>query len=642
LALIAILVACEGSPDRLEQSLKFSGDNRSELEKVLSHYKQQGDKQKLQAAEFLIANMLGKCSYEGDILEKYDTLFCVYDSLFQKKVYDREPQIIKDTWQMLEERYGTIAIANLTPLFDCQTLSSNFLIQNIDAAFDAWAKSPLHGSTDFEMFCQYVLPHRAANEKPEVYRSRYYADLKHILDTVTSPEGVLQGFSEEFTKNRHYVSSHVLWDYPVELPVSTMERIRKGACRHMTTFCALSMRACGLPVSIDRAVWANRSQGHSWNVLLTGDSILPFDAFDKRRIKFAYKPAKIFRKTYGLNHENIKLLKKYPYLKSMIHIDEIDVTHQYVPSYTIAVPLLSDSLSKKTEVIICSFNNKVWQPVYYGKIKGKKIHFENMASDVAYIGAFYENGNILPATQPFMLRADGSIDYCQADENAAIDMRLERKYPLSETMKNRAHGLMEMQAEGSNEATFKNPTVFFIQKERTYNMTDSLVNNLNRFRYIRLNFSKTRDINLAEVKFYGKKNADSKEEKLSGKIFGAPNKDENGYQNAMDGNLENFFIKDKRSEGWVGLDLGKGNEHIITRIRFCPRSDTNFILEGDDYELMYWSDGKWKSAGRKRAKQYNFINFRNVPSKLMYLLHNHSRGKEERIFTYENGNQVWW
>jgi hypothetical protein len=70
LALIAILVACEGSPDRLEQSLKFSGDNRSELEKALSYYRQTGDKQKLQAAEFLIANMLGKLIYKHLVIFK--------------------------------------------------------------------------------------------------------------------------------------------------------------------------------------------------------------------------------------------------------------------------------------------------------------------------------------------------------------------------------------------------------------------------------------------------------------------------------------------------------------------------------------------------------------------------------------------
>jgi len=26
----------------------------------------------------------------------------------------------------------------------------------------------------------------------------------------------------------------------------------------------------------------------------------------------------------------------------------------------------------------------------------------------------------------------------------------------------------------------------------------------------------------------------------------------------------------------------------------------------------------------------------------LYILHNLTRGKEERIFTYEHGKQIWW
>ncbi len=32
----------------------------------------------------------------------------------------------------------------------------------------------------------------------------------------------------------------------------------------------------------------------------------------------------------------------------------------------------------------------------------------------------------------------------------------------------------------------------------------------------------------------------------------------------------------------------------------------------------------------------------NIPSHALLLLRDHTRGKEERIFTLENGEQVWW
>ena len=32
----------------------------------------------------------------------------------------------------------------------------------------------------------------------------------------------------------------------------------------------------------------------------------------------------------------------------------------------------------------------------------------------------------------------------------------------------------------------------------------------------------------------------------------------------------------------------------------------------------------------------------NVPGNALLLLRNHTKGKEERIFTYENDEQIWW
>lgn len=642
--LAAIFLSCSRK-SLLEQTLKLAGENKTELEKVLEHYRQTGDERRYEAALFLVTNMGNKHSYEGDILDNYEPIFNIYDSLYNKNILDREPQVVVDKWDELNKKYGAIDVSRLQRVYDCQTLSSDFLIQNIDNAFSAWKKSPFYNPDDFELFCEYILPYRMANEIPEMYRKRYYEEMKHILDTVTSPENILQGFHDELYKNRKYRSSKILWDYPVELSISKMEKAHKGACRHLTTFGALAMRACGLPVTVDRAVWANRSQGHSWNVLMLDNTkTLPFDALDKRRIKFAYKPSKIFRKTYSLNFDIVRQLNDTDVPQSFFVLDEKDVTDEYVKAYDISIPIKFEYKGEKKKKlgVICIFDNKDWRIVHWGKIESGKIHFKKMASDVAYIGGYYENGKVIPATDPFLLRTDGTIDYCIANENERQNMRLERKYPLSELMRNRAYGLMEMTAEGANSSTFTNPTIFFTQAERTYDVTDSLVISPGKFKFIRLHISKTRSANLAEVEFYGKKDKDSHEEKLDGKIIGYPPVGEwdNPYTNAMDGNLETFFEKDRRTDAWIGLELAR--PYQITRIRYCPRSDTNFILEGDTYELKYWNKSKWNSAGTKVAEQYNYIYFDNVPTGTMYLLHNHTRGKEERIFTYENEEQKWW
>lgn len=644
--MVSLFFAC--SKSKLDKSLEFAGENRHELEKVLDYYKQQGDKQKLLAAQFLIANMSNKFSYQGNILTYYDKILYLYDSLRRDSVYIGDPPIILQTWDSIVKKHGNIDVSKLQKVYDCQHLKSDFLIRNIDQAFVAWKKSPLYNPSNFDLFCEYVLPYRIGEETVEEYKERYYSDLIHLVDTATTVSGIVFGFHLELYWNRYYKPSQKLWSYPLDFPISKMELGRRGACRHMATFGGLAMRACGLPVAIDRAVWANRSQGHLWNVLmLDSGKIFPFDALGRGRIELAYKPAKIFRKTYSYNLDVLNQINKNDVPSSFFVFDEKDVTHEYVDAYDIIVPIQfsSSEYKNKKNAIICVFDNKKWRIVYWGDIVSKNMCFKNMAANVAYIAAYYDKGNIVPATEPFLLRSNGQIEFCKATMNRKISLRVERKFPRFKRIEEHALGLRRTNAEGANNLSFKDSTLFFSIYNIPYQITDSLINNRKKFRYVRFNASTYRLANYAEVEFYGKRTSESSEKKLSGRIIGYPSitkEQEHPYTHAMDGNLETWFQKAKEEIGWVGLDLGKGNEHIITRVRFCPRSDTNFIIKGDTYELMYWSQNRWNSMGKKVASKYNFLIYNNVPSGTIYILHNCSHGKEERIFTYENGKQVWW
>ena len=223
-------------------------------------------------------------------------------------------------------------------------------------------------------------------------------------------------------------------------------------------------------------------------------------------------------------------------------------------------------------------------------------------------------------------------------------MTLKRKYPRFDRMEMHATKLRRSKVEASNDPTWSNRTLLFDLYTTPQDVNDSIVDVPRKFRYIRWKPTDYRTGDLAEVAFYGKRTWEEEEKKLSGEIIGLPTIDSTTqypYTHAMDGNPETFFAKDKDTEGYVGLDLGKGNEAYITRVHFHPRSDTNFILIGDTYELCYWENGSWHSCGWQTASSHE-LTFHDVPQGTLYILHNRSRGKEERIFTYENGEQVWW
>lgn len=73
-----------------------------------------------------------------------------------------------------------------------------------------------------------------------------------------------------------------------------------------------------------------------------------------------------------------------------------------------------------------------------------------------------------------------------------------------------------------------------------------------------------------------------------------------------------------------------------------PCHDDNFIREGEQYELYYWDGRRFASIARMEDNREGVLYVDNVPTNALLLLRNHTKGKEERIFTYENGEQVWW
>ncbi|MDO9578142.1 MAG: transglutaminase-like domain-containing protein [Candidatus Cloacimonadales bacterium] len=64
------------------------------------------------------------------------------------------------------------------------------------------------------------------------------------------------------------------------------------------------------------------------------------------------------------------------------------------------------------------------------------------------------------------------------------------------------------------------------------------------------------------------------------------------------------------------------------------------LKEGSEYELFYWQD-EWQSAGKQIATSEPMI-FKDIPADRLYWLVETDSRKEERIFTYEEGKQVWW
>ena len=110
-------------------------------------------------------------------------------------------------------------------------------------------------------------------------------------------------------------------------------------------------------------------------------------------------------------------------------------------------------------------------------------------------------------------------------------------------------------------------------------------------------------------------------------------------EKVFDGDILTFFDAPDISETWVGMDFGRPVK--FDRLVYYGRSDGNGVELGDRYDLLYWDDGRWQSLGETTAVR-PVLKYVNAPSGALFLLRDYTKGKDERIFTYENGRQIWW
>ena len=145
---------------------------------------------------------------------------------------------------------------------------------------------------------------------------------------------------------------------------------------------------------------------------------------------------------------------------------------------------------------------------------------------------------------------------------------------------------------------------------------------------------------MAEITFWDME----KKRKLTGEIIGTEGSLKNDIKRTKNAVFDNdpitFYDANEKNGAWVGYRFE--NPQQIGMIQFLFRNDDNNIRIGDEYELFFLNnDCKWKSMGKKTATDIRLF-YRNVPTNTLYLLKNHTRGIEERIFTYENNKQFWW
>ena len=645
---LVLCMACRYVPNEYKRVVEKAGSNRHELERVIAHYDSLGQQEKKAAAYYLIGAMDKKYFYTGEIVTEFDPIFYYMDSLRRKKVINpKNLALVRNKWTQLVHLHGSPTTRFAERYYDYEHYKATQIIDHIDQAFRARDSIPWAQGMSKADFYKCILPYRIGTERPENWHRQAYEAYQTFRDTTKAKDrkAAAKGIYNYLSRRLGVV--RVFNSYPYDIPYSLMTIGRRAVCPNLVHYMTMVMRANGLPVSIDYVpLWGSRNGGHFWCVLhLEDGSTLPFDVIASK--SFAdfdyshYRLAKVYRKVFKRKDFDIEphgLYEDVP--DQLLGKERMDVTHLYTTAHDIVIDLYPSIKEKnKKRAVICTFDNKEWKAQSWGEIEGgRKAYFDNMGSDLVYMAMLYEQGQLVPASDPFSLKKSGEIHYIRP--LGVQNMRLMRKFPRFPQIRNLEKLIVGSRIQGANRPDFSDAIDLYKITEIPDSIEEVILDNPDRCRYVRVLSDGYKRMSVGELMFY--ENV-AHGHALKGRPIGFPETEKEygtSYHAAFDGDPGTYFFTfGKKRESWAGLDLGKPTK--VAKVRYAPRSDTNFILEGDTYELCVWEKGEWRSLGKQIAS-HQYLEYKQVPANGLYILHNLTRGKEERIFTYANGEQVWW
>lgn len=623
--LFFFLLSCSTKNEKLSFALQQAGDNREELEKVLNHYK--NDSLKYQSAIFLIENMLYYSYKEGGTLDSVKHLL---SDIFVKKDLTEQ------------ERQKGMALSRTsqpTTKQDVKEIKAEMLIENIDYAFKVWQEKPWNKHLSFSDFCELILPYRIAEEPLSNWRKRYYEKYNPILDSLYKGSDVVKACNllADYMKTEGF---YYFVDFGIPRQGADFQfNNRIGTCRDACDIATYVMRSVGIPVTTDMYLYSPEYQiDHEWNVVRdTTGKYLPFwyeqfhavrdDNFTDKR-----KKGKVFRMTYGIqkpvnNLQELPVTFRNPFLK--------DVTQEYFGYNKVSIPF--EGTFENAYIGIFTARNG-WLAVGEGEIENKNLIFENIEPFVIYQPLSYQNNNLVPIAHPFMLKKDQVHIFSPNEKTEQLS--LTRKFPLRKnTTVKYKNWLKGVQVKGSDYDTFSpSELLFSMDSIPSENVIYVHIKSKKSYPHFQYEVPKDSVLSIAEIHFFDKND----KEIIFDTIYsnGKPWKDIALYQlkNSYDNDPISFF---HTLEMGTSIFFKAKEPKQVAKIQLIPRNDDNFIREGDVYELFY-NDGQrgWISLGIQKGTKAPALYYQ-APKNAILWLKNHTRGREEQLFIYENNKQIF-
>lgn len=333
----------------VERNIRWAEENGAQLEQVLEHYRSIGEEQKERCARYLIEHMDRRAAI-------------TYEGIAQEK------EVIMP---------------------DLHAIRADFLIENIDLAFEVWKKYPWCSHLTEEEFCRLILPHRIKNEPLEDWRKFYYHKYKDVADSLAAADATMQ--EVVFFFNTHYGKryTHDAEKYRGDLSYKLIEEIGGGTCDHLALNAAQVMRAIGIPLNIDVLPYHGKvNGGHAYNSFTDEDGNFHF-----------FSP---YEREPERNRWVAPVVKRICYESPVYQ----EVTSSYFP--------VADVLLEQPYLSIATYNRGCLNEIKPGVTEDGKTTFKDLSRGLLYFPVdSLENPVGIP---PFILDEDGVPQFIPAPE----------------------------------------------------------------------------------------------------------------------------------------------------------------------------------------------------------------------------------
>ncbi|MCG8698235.1 MAG: hypothetical protein MI922_09285 [Bacteroidales bacterium] len=613
LAFIALTISsCTSYPEEIEEVIEMAGDNKKELTNVIKYYsKRSSDSLKLKAAIFLIKHMPQNAYLDGPRRKDFN-------SMFKEFTNDKRLGIAKKK-ELYKQYYKNHGNPPKVVKRDIDIITDDFIIDNIEYAFKAWNKIPKPLKSDFEEFCDYVLPYKAGNEIL-TNNSREILFKKHswVHDSLNAGVPTMRVIHYLFDSISYQFDANVP-EFPYSLTIEQMYHMNFGLCTHAVYYKVFLLRALGIPAATESLLQYgdHYHSGHDWLIAKTGSNkFTSLEPISKRRI-----------------YDTILKSDCIPQIIRDLPSGKIIVTNQYQDVFDLNIPVRN--AASIGEYYLCLFNKNVnFNPVINGIGVKDNVLFQNIGRHCVYFPGYASNNRFTQIDYPFYLNKNNIIRFKPSGKTVEKAI-ITRKYPPFHFRKrnkmNWKRSLEECYVLASNDPEFKGAVkILDFDNFNSFQPQMYRVQRFGKYKYFKITHdSSQRRPFIAEIRFKNSASEDIKGDfsYVGGKADIVKISDQNS--------LTYVEIKNKCS-----VEFHTKDPVNVKYVQIQTRNDDNNIKVGDNYTLYYW-DRNWISLGSQVAKDTMLV-YNKVPFHALYWLQNNTGGREELPFTFnEYGHQVW-